>query len=141
MQDYSIIDGLKTGLAAILMPIVLHPGMHQTRARATKTLNRKKERHNKDASLLFWGFHWSDVFFCVVAIMIRPRTTIQMIRPVRTGLLTRPGFQSYNPSGGTALESRPHMFNNRGSTLLFGCGPRPRQGIRGVFTAENARDA
>jgi hypothetical protein len=31
MQEYSI-----------LMPIFLHPGMHQTRARATKTLNRKK---------------------------------------------------------------------------------------------------
>jgi hypothetical protein len=57
MQDYSIMDGLKTGLAAILMPIFLHPGMHQTRARATKTLNRKKERHNMDASLLFGGFH------------------------------------------------------------------------------------
>ena len=44
MQDYSIIEGLKTGLAAILMPIFLHPGMHQTRARATKTLNCKKVR-------------------------------------------------------------------------------------------------
>ena len=28
-QDYSIIDGLKTGLAAILMSIFLHPGMHR----------------------------------------------------------------------------------------------------------------
>ena len=48
-----------------------------------------------------------------------------MIKHVRTGLQTRPGFQSYDRSGGTALESRPHMFN-RGSTLLFGCGRRPR---------------
>jgi hypothetical protein len=44
-----------------------------------------------------------------------------MIKHVRTGLQTRPDFQSYNRSGGTALESRPHMFN-RGSTLSFGCG-------------------
>jgi hypothetical protein len=57
MKDYSIIDGPKTGLAAILMPIFLHPGMHQIRTRATKTFNRKKERHNTDASLLFGGFH------------------------------------------------------------------------------------
>jgi hypothetical protein len=62
-----------------------------------------------------------------------------MIRHVRTGLQTRPDFQSYNRSGGTALESRPHMFN-RGSTLSFGCGCRPRWEIRGVFTAENAPD-
>jgi len=62
MQDYSIIDGLKTGLAAILMPIFLPPGMHQTRPRATKTLNRKK-------SVIIWmqacflGLPWKRCLF------------------------------------------------------------------------------
>ena len=45
-----------------------------------------------------------------------------MIKHVRTGLQTRPDFQSWDRSGGTALESRPHMFNS-GSRLSFGCGP------------------
>ena len=49
-----------------------------------------------------------------------------------TGLQTRPDFQCYDRSGGTALESRPHIFN-RDSTLSFGCGRWPHQGIRGVF--------
>jgi hypothetical protein len=34
----------------------------------------------------------------------------QIVKHVRTGLETRPDFQSYNRLGGTALESRPHMF-------------------------------
>ena len=46
----------------------------------------------------------------------------KMIKHVRTGLQTRPDFQSWDRSGGTALESRPHMFNS-GSRLSFGCGP------------------
>ena len=45
-----------------------------------------------------------------------------MIKHVRTGLQTRPDFQSWDRSGVTALESRPHMFNS-GSRLSFGCGP------------------
>ena len=56
----------------------------------------------------------------------------KMIKHVRTGLQTRPDFQCYDRSGGTALESRPHIFN-RDSTLSFGCGRWPHQGIRGVF--------
>ena len=61
----------------------------------------------------------------------------KLIKHVWTGLQTRPDFQCYDRSGGTALESRPHIFN-RDSTLSFGCGPRPREGIRGVFLQPGA---
>ena len=56
-----------------------------------------------------------------------------MIKHVRTGLETRPDFQSWDRSGGTALESRPHMFNS-GSRLSF-VTARPRREIRGVLKA------
>ncbi len=61
-------------------------------------------------------------FLAISAYFIR--TCRKMIKHVRTGLQTRPDVQSYNRSGGTALESRPHMFH-RGAAPSFGCGRRP----------------
>jgi hypothetical protein len=46
----------------------------------------------------------------------------KLIKHVRTGLETRPGFQSHDRSGGTALESRPHMFNVPWNPWRFSIG-------------------